>query len=109
MDDDDKDNAQHRAIDDYEKWVSSRLLPIVCKWIDENRDAVTKDMSREEMDDMGAAVEAAYKIISKSEWMKDRMLEAERLVPEQLEFNPIWRRITAEYITVENSIKNSGQ
>ena len=96
-----------RGIDDYEKWVSTRLLPIVCKWIDENRDAVTKDLSNEEMNDMGTAVEAAYNIIEKSEWMKERIKESEKIDIDSISFNPIWRRQTAAYIVAENIAKES--
>ena len=95
-----------RGLDDFEKWVSLRLIPIVGKWIDENREEVIKDLTDEEMNDMGAAVEAAYKIIEKSTWMKERLKAAEKIDAETISLNPLWRKQTNNFITAEKDVKN---
>ena len=94
-----------RGLDDYDKWVSLRLIPIVCKWIDENREAVIKELSGEQMDDIGAAVEAAYKIIEKSKWMEERLKEADKLDRDAISCNPIWRRQTNSFMGAEKLVK----
>ena len=93
-----------RGLEAYERWVSDRLIPIVSKWIDEHREEVTRSMSDEEMNDMGAAVEAAYKLIEASEWMQERQKAAAEFNPDVAEINPLWRRKTEEYIRAELSV-----
>jgi hypothetical protein len=93
-----------RGLAAYEQWVSERLIPIVSKWIDEHREEVTRSMSDEEMNDMGAAVEAAYALIAASEWMQERQKAAADFNPDVAEINPLWRRKTEEYINAERSV-----
>ena len=80
-----------RGLEAYNRWVSEKVLVIASKWIDENREQVTKDMTAEEMDDMGSAIDAAYRLLEASDWFEERQ-NARKNVPADFESNPLWRR-----------------
>lgn len=84
--------ATLKNISKYNEWVEDRLMPIVGKWIEENRDRIIEGMSEEEMNDTGAAVEKAYSLLVEDGYVEEReqaALEVE-ILPENV--NPIWRK-----------------
>jgi len=95
-----------RGLTDYHRWVSERLIPIVCKWIDEHREDVTAKLTDAEMDDMGAGVEAAYNLIEQSEWMKERLAEAETFEAERDRINLSWQAKTTAFVRAEETVKS---
>ena len=83
--------ATLKSFTQYNEWVEDRLMPIVGKWIEENRDRIIEGMSDEEMNDTGAAVEKAYSILVEDGYVEERKhaaLDVE-IPPENI--NPIWR------------------
>ena len=97
-----------RALSDYDAWVSNRLIPIVSKWIEENREEVIKDMEPDQMNDMGEAVESAYKILKESGWV-DEQDESNKagFVEESFSANPFWKKKTDALIEAEDKINES--
>jgi hypothetical protein len=90
-----------RALSNYDIWVSDRLIPIVSKWIDENRDRVTDGMTEDEMNDMGAAIEKAYQIIKADGYIASRLEEGGKSKISTKNINPIWQETTKKYIEAE--------
>ena len=69
--------AALRELSDYEDWIEHRLIPIVSKWIDENRERVIEGMSEEEMNDMGASIEKAYSLLVDDGYIDERIAAME--------------------------------
>lgn len=93
--------AALRGIDRYDTWVNERLLPIVGKWIDEHRDEIVPHLSEGEMDDMGAAVEAAYKLLVDQGWIDERRQEAESVQADESRHNQSWVARTRRMLDAE--------
>ena len=87
-----------RELGDYQLWVEERLIPIVSKWIDENRERVIDGMSQEQMNDMGAAVEKAYELLVKDGYIATIATAVEEGEHEDhhpiAQRNPLWQSET---------------
>lgn len=91
-----------RALSKYDDWVNEKLIPIACKWIDENRERVIDGMSSEEMNDMGAAIEKAYQLITEDGFIASSE-NAESVVGlNENNINPLWQKETEAQINQEN-------
>ena len=93
-----------RALDDYETWVSTRLFPIACKWIDEHREQVIEGMTEDEMNDVGAAIESAYRVLADSDWMVERQKLSAQFDFERASVNPLWHRTTEAFVKGEQAV-----
>lgn len=99
-----------RALSDYHEWVEGRLMPIAAKWMAEHRSELLKMLNEKEMDDVGAAVEAGYKLVAGTEWWQKIQSQAkDKDFMKQLlkEFvpNPIWQEATAQFKSAEDKIR----
>lgn len=83
-----------RAIGAYHSWVETRLLAIVSKWIDENRERVIEGMSAEEMNDFGAAVEKAYQLLVRDGFVAEREEAMKATALNEADINPLWQAET---------------
>lgn len=83
-----------RELSDYHDWVEYRLLPIVGKWIEENRKRIIEGMSEDEMDDIGAAVERAYKLLEDDGYIEEITKASESEEPPMERRNPLWQAET---------------
>ena len=89
-----------RELGDYQLGVEERSIPIASKWIEENRGRVIGDMSFEQMNDMGAAVEEGYRL-----FVEDGCIAEISTAVEQEEHhpvaqrNPLWQSETLRRIT----------
>ncbi len=94
-----------RATARYHEWVENRLMPIVCKWMDENRDKIKPSLSEEEQNDIGASVEAAYQMIADTDFWKDILSAGEKFdfeaAADDKNINPIWRALTEKMYSAE--------
>lgn len=79
-----------RGLTVYDDWVSQRLIPIASKWIEEHREEVIRQLTEEEMDDMGAGIEAAYNVLKESGWIRERQAAAATFSAERARVNPLW-------------------
>ena len=83
-----------RAIGAYNTWVETRLLAIVSKWIDENRERVIDGMNDDEMNDFGAAVEKAYELLVADGFVAEREDAMKAAQIETKDINPLWQAET---------------
>lgn len=88
--------AALRELSDYQNWIDQRLIPIVSKWIDENRERVIENMSPDEMNDMGAAVEKAYNLLVKDGYIAERTAAVESEPHPIEQRNPLWQAETRQ-------------
>lgn len=96
--------ALMRSLDRFESWVNDRLLIIASKWIDEHREEVTAGMSEADMNDMGVAIEAAYRMIEKSGWIAEREEDAETVEASEKTHNVTWVEQTAALVKAEKDL-----
>ena len=83
-----------RELSSYHDWVEHRLLPIACKWIEENRERVIEGMSDDEMDDMGAAIEKAYRLLEDDGYISRGTTAAVEVDHPMERRNPLWQAET---------------
>lgn len=92
-----------RNLDTYNQWVCEILMPIVFQWIEEHKDEVYRNISREsdQYDDMGVIIERAFQIVREQKSYKDgvqksddyhRELEKKTLSTGKL--NPVWQAMS---------------
>jgi len=99
-----------RALGDFHDWVEGKLFPIIGKYIEEHREEITQGMTEDEMNDMGAAIEAAFKHLQTTGWLTaqdQKFVE----VDEQKMFaegraNPLWYKETLAFFEAEEAVKN---
>jgi hypothetical protein len=99
-----------RALSDYHEWVEGRLMPIVGMWMEEHKSEIKATLTSAEQDDIGASVEAAYKVVALSPWWQRISKNAkepgfaeelrQRMTP-----NPVWQEATKAFFDAEQSIK----
>ncbi|HCB0788255.1 TPA: hypothetical protein MYM71_005047 [Klebsiella variicola subsp. variicola] len=99
-----------RALSDYHHWVESRLMPIAAMWMEEHKDEFKHNLSQKERDDVGATIEAAYKVVAETEWWKKIKQNGSDIYKNDLfkSFtpNPIWQNITKEFFDKEQAVKS---
>lgn len=98
-----------RALSDYHNWVESRLMPVACAWMEEHKDEFKSSLDEEEQDDIGASIEAAYKVVARTEWWKkiekhNNQSDIKKIL-ENMKPNPLWQRQSAEYFAAEERVR----
>jgi hypothetical protein len=100
-----------RGLMDYHRWVEARLIPIASKWMDEHREEILANTTEEAQSDVGASVEAAFKILKDTDWWRNFRRRAEgfnrQQAYEQGQANPVWVRMSKEFFQQENSVKQA--
>jgi hypothetical protein len=95
-----------KSLAQYVDWVDNVVLPVASRWIEEHRDEVTKGMTADEMNDIGAAMDKAFEIVSASDWYKAQARIGENFDVEaamrENRVNPIWNKKTAQLIQTLN-------
>ncbi|PXL42654.1 hypothetical protein DMS25_02760 [Klebsiella variicola] len=79
-------------------------------WMEEHKDEFKHNLSQKERDDVGATIEAAYKVVAETEWWKKIKQNGSDIYKNDLfkSFtpNPIWQNITKEFFDKEQAVKS---
>jgi hypothetical protein len=91
------------ALDAYQIWVSSVVLPIAFAWIEEHYDEVYANIPTELKDDVGVVIAAAFELVKQTpkyqmgvEGFHQYKAERKAGTLDSKDLNPIWTRITKE-------------
>jgi hypothetical protein len=91
------------ALDAYQKWVSSIVMPIAFAWIDQHYDEVYANIPPELKDDVGVVIAAAFELVKQTpkyqkgvEGFKKYKEDRKSGNLNTKDLNPIWTRITRE-------------
>lgn len=91
------------ALDAYQTWVSSVVLPIAFQWVEEHYDEVYANVPDGLKDDVGVVIAAAFQLVRQTPAYKEGLEKLEIYKKEKKEgtlepsdMNPIWTKITNE-------------
>jgi hypothetical protein len=100
-----------QALENYHRWVETIVLPIAYEWIAENHETVYKGIPKDQWDDEGVVIAAAYQLVRHAKGFKKAQLKLEefrklektgRLKTKKL--NPVWARVTGNIREATNKI-----
>ena len=84
-----------KALEDYERWVSQVVMPIVFQWIHENHKLVYDKIPKELWDDVGVVIARAFDLVKEMEAFKESremLAKMESKMPfDANAINPVWR------------------
>jgi hypothetical protein len=91
------------ALDAYQTWVSSVVLPIAFQWIEEHYDEIYPNIPPKLHDDVGVVIAAAFQLVRQTDAYKDGLAKFTVYEKERKDgtlktddLNPIWTKITKE-------------
>jgi len=96
--------AGMEALNAYNEWVSSVVLPIAFQWIDEHRPEVYATVPEDLKDDVGVVMAAAFKLVKESPAYKRglekcKTYEAAVAAGDVSKINPVWTGIVKKVRT----------
>jgi hypothetical protein len=93
--------AGMEALNAYNDWVSSVVMPIAFQWIEEHKPEVYATVSEELKDDVGVVIAAAFKLVKELPVYKDGLEKSAAYDAgmadgtfDHSKINPVWTRIT---------------
>jgi hypothetical protein len=98
-----------QGLSDYERWVSSAVLPIAFAWIEDHKDEVYKKIRYEHRDDVAVVIAAAFELVQKTPaYIRGLQIREAGNDPEKIkviclnlgdllvERNPVWTAIETQ-------------
>jgi len=101
-----------KSLDSYNLWICEVVMPIVFQWIEENHDAVYKDIPPGHHDDVGVVIAKAFSLVQERSYYK-KGLDLSKQYEQQVKnrqfnhnaVNPDWQRMSAALDKAKEAVK----
>jgi hypothetical protein len=105
--------AAFKHLDAYNLWICEVVMPIAFQWIEDNKEAVYRDIPSAELDDVGVVIARAFDIVKKGSAYKRGQGTASRYQAalaggkfDPKSTNPVWQAMARDLAKGSDQVKS---